>query len=72
MRKISNDVKLNLNVPNIVIILWLIEFKCSQQMTIKVFVAMSTTNSYMVHKNYMCIYIHTLYTHAHTITHISL
>ena len=41
-------------------------------MTIKVFVAMSTTNSYMVHKNYMCIYIHTLYTHAHTFTHISL
>lgn len=35
-------------------------------MTIKVFVAMSTTNSQMVQKKYICIYLHTLYTHAYT------
>lgn len=46
------------------------EFNCFKEMTIKIFVAMPTTNSQMAQKKYMCIYVHTLYTHAHTFIYI--
>lgn len=45
------------------------EFNCFKEMTIKIFVAMPTTNSQMAQKKYMCIYVHTLYTHVHLYTY---
>lgn len=79
MDRILNSLKLSLNTPNIVIILWLCQrISCSQEMTVEVFVTMSSVHSQMVQKNYVCVYkytytcicIHTFTLYAHMHIHL--